>query len=238
MIKLHHLLSGEMLDWKIQPADLKIMEKREIIISERSSNVFIKFVKKNSYCKYNIVVSGAAVFTPCCEKIKELSKEVGKEVARRGHTLITGATSGVPYYAALGCKEAGGFNIGFSPAASERAHLKTYRLPIDAFDVMIYTGSDYTGRDELMTKAADGIIIICGRTGTLHEFATAVESKKIVGVLEGSGGTADKIKDLMKDIYIPYSKKIIFEKDPAALVSKIVMAIAQKKKDNKCLLKE
>jgi len=59
-----------------------------------------------------------------------------------------------------------------------------------------------------------------------------------VGVLEGSGGTADKIKDLMKDIYIPYSKKIIFEKDPAALVSKIVMAIAQKKKDNKCLLKE
>jgi len=28
-----------------------------------------------------------------------------------------------------------------------------------------------------------------------------------VGVLEGSGGTADKIKDLMKDIYIPYSKR-------------------------------
>jgi len=59
-----------------------------------------------------------------------------------------------------------------------------------------------------------------------------------VGVLEGSGGTADKIKDLMKDIYIPYSKKIIFEKDPDVLVDKIIMAIAQKKKDNQCLLKK
>jgi len=63
-------------------------------------------------------------------------------------------------------------------------------------------------------------------------------SQKNSGSFRGKRRHADKIKDLMKDIYIPYSKKIIFEKDPAALVSKIVMAIAQKKKDNKCLLKE
>jgi len=190
------------------------------------------------HCKYNIVVSGAAVLTPCCKNIKEISKELGREVARRGHTLITGATSGVPYYAALGCKEVGGYNVGFSPAASERAHLKTYRLPIDAFDIMIYTGGDYTGRDVLMTKSADGVIIVCGRIGTLHEFAAAIESKKPIGVLEGTGGIADKIRGLIKGIYSRLSKTIIFEKDPDVLVDRLISVIAKSKKDNSCLIKK
>ena len=160
--------------------------------------------------KYEIVVSGAAQMSHCCKNIKELAKEVGREIARQKCNLVTGATTGAPYFVALGCKEAGGFVIGFSPATSEEAHLKTYKLPLKPFNVMVYTGADYTGRNVIMTKSADGVIIICGRMGTFHEFATAFEVQKPIGVLEGTGGTADKIK-LIATGPFRGAKKIIYK---------------------------
>jgi uncharacterized protein (TIGR00725 family) len=182
--------------------------------------------------KFEIVVSGAAQVSHCCEKIEELSKEVGREIARQNCNLVTGATTGVPYFAALGCAEAGGFSIGFSPAATEAAHLKTYRLPLTPFDIMIYTGADYTGRNIIMTKSADGVIIICGRMGTLHEFVTAFELQKPIAVLEGSGGTADKIRQIATGPYRGV-KKIIYEKDPKALVKNLIELIKKEKKFNR-----
>src|SRR4030043_1119503 len=99
---------------------------------------------------YKIAVSGAAHICHCCKDIEKISEKVGREVARQKCVLVTRATSGVPYFSALGCKKAGGFNVGFSPATSESAHLETYKLPVEPFDVMIYTGADYVGRDTLM----------------------------------------------------------------------------------------
>jgi len=185
--------------------------------------------------KYTIAVSGAAQITHCCQGIEELSKEVGREIARQNCILITGATTGVPYFSALGCNEVGGFNVGFSPAISENAHLKTYRLPLHPFDVMIYTGSDYVGRNIIMTKSADGVIIICGRIGTLHEFATAFEIQKPIGVLEGTGGTADKIKQIATGPYRGV-KKIVYEKDPKEVVRKLIKMIEAEKKRNSKIL--
>jgi hypothetical protein len=179
--------------------------------------------------QYKIAVSGAAEISHCCDNIIVLSKEIGKEIARAHCVLVSGATTGVPYFSAQGCKQAGGFNVGFSPAGSEAEHIKRYRLPMDVFDVMVYTGADYSGRDIIMTKSADAIIIACGRMGTLHEFTTAVECGKIIGVLEGSGGTADKIRGLVKGTYRGI-KRIIYDSDPAALVRKVVEKIDTEKK--------
>lgn len=182
--------------------------------------------------KYEIVVSGAAQIGHCCKNIKEIAKEVGREIARQRCNLVTGATTGVPYFVALGCRKLGGFAIGFSPAASEEAHLKTYKLPLEPFNVMVYTGADYAGRNVIMTKSADGVIIICGRMGTLHEFTTAFEIQKPIGVLEGSGGTADKIKLIATGPFRGV-KKIIYEKDPKKLVRKLVKLIDKEKKKYK-----
>lgn len=171
--------------------------------------------------KYEIVISGAAQVDHCCQGIREIAKQVGREVARQKCNLVTGATTGVPYFAALGCAEAKGFNIGFSPAASERAHLKTYKLPLIPFDVMIYTGADYTGRNIIMTKSADGVIIVCGRMGTLHEFVTAFELQKPIAILEGTGGIADRIKKIAVGPHRRGTKKIIYEKDPKKISGKV-----------------
>ena len=181
--------------------------------------------------KYEIVVSGAANVGRCCKDIKEISKEIGREIARQKCNLVTGATTGVPYFSALGCAEAGGFNIGFSPAVSERAHLKSYKLPLAPFDVMIYTGADYTGRNVTMTKSADGVIIVCGRMGTLHEFITAFELQKPIAVLEGTGGMADRIREIVAGPHRG-AKKIIFEKDVKKLVKKLIIQIKKEKRSN------
>ncbi len=160
-----------------------------------------------------------------------MSEEVGREVARQKCILVTGATTGVPYFSALGCNKEGGFNVGFSPATSEAAHLKTYKLPVEPFDVMIYTGADYVGRNMILTRSVDGVIIICGRMGTLHEFATAFEIQKPIGVLEGTGGTADKIKKIATGPYRGV-KKIIYDRNPRSLVQKLIKQIKKEKELN------
>ena len=177
------------------------------------------------------MVSGAAHVGHCCKDIKKISKEVGREIARQKCNLVTGATTGVSYFAALGCAEADGFNIGFSPAVSEKAHLKSYKLPLIPFDVVIYTGADYTGRNVTMTKSADGVIIICGRMGTLHEFITAFELQKPIAVLEGTGGMADRIREISAGPYRG-AKKIIYERDPKKLVKKLIVQIKKEKNKN------
>lgn len=181
---------------------------------------------------YKIAVSGAADIRHCCPEIKELSEEVGREIVKQGGILLTGATTGAPYFAAKGAKKVKGISIGFSPASTEKEHIKTYRLPIDYFDLIVYTGFDYIGRNLILTKAADGVIIICGRTGTLNEFTVAFESKTPVGVLQGSGGTADLIDEVLKRGYRPKTK-IVYDRTPKKLVQKLISLIKKEKRSNK-----
>jgi hypothetical protein len=178
--------------------------------------------------KYKIVVSGAAKVGHCSKNIEKISKEIGKEVVRQNCILLTGATTGCPYFAAQGANKAGGISIGFSPAASEKEHKKVYKLPTDQFNVMIYTGFDYAGRNLLLTRAADGVIVICGRMGTLNEFTIAYEDRRPIGVLSGSGGTADLIQTITRR---PHKKRgpIVYDIDPKKLVQKLIKEIKKDK---------
>src|SRR3982750_4786427 len=111
---------------------------------------------------YKIAVSGSAI-NNCAPGAFKKAFEVGRQIALQKCVLITGATIGVPQWATRGAKAAGGISIGLSPAVSRQAHVKTYKLPTKYMDLIIYTGFDYSGRNMLMTKAADGVIVICGR---------------------------------------------------------------------------
>lgn len=174
--------------------------------------------------KYKICVSGAAETSHCAKNALMFTKEIGKEIAKHNCVLITGATTGIPYWASMGAKEGGGMSIGFSPAASQEAHIKTYRLPADTFDVIVYTGFNYAGRNLLMTRAADGVIVVCGRMGTLNEFTIAFEDQKPIGVLEGTGGTADMIKEIVAKTKRG-SGKIVYDSNPKKLVEKLIKLI-------------
>lgn len=182
--------------------------------------------------KIKIYVAGAAEVSNCCPKIEDLGKEIGKEISKQDCVLLTGATTGVPYFAAQGFKKAGGLSIGFSPAGSKKEHIKSYNLPIDMFDLIIYTGFDYVGRNLIATKAADAVIVACGRTGTMNEFTIAFETGTPIGVLQESGGTADFIEDILRKGYRPV-KKIVYDTDPKRLVKKVIALVKKEQKKQK-----
>jgi uncharacterized protein (TIGR00725 family) len=190
----------------------------------RSSRV----AHKTHRLKYTICVSGAAAGS-CLVTAKDVAFEVGREIARQKQVIVTGATTGVPYYAAEGAKSENGVSIGYSPAVSHREHVNKYHLPDDAFDVMVYTGFDYSGRNLLMVRSADAVIFICGRIGTLNEFTTAFEDDKVIGVLMGSGGITDEVAHIV-EISHRGSGGIIYEADPKKLVDKVIKAIKERQK--------
>lgn len=207
------------------------MEIKKIGIKKRRSVRAASEGNYTSRLKYKICVSGAAETGHCADGTFEKAEQVGREIAKRGLILVTGATTGAPYWAAKGAKEAGGFVIGLSPAASKLAHLKSYRLPVDYHDLIIYTGFDYAGRNLLLTRSSDAIITICGRIGTLNEFTIGFEDRKPMGVLEGTGGTADRIREIIEQSHRGPGK-VVYSHDPAELVDQLVMMIESEEKKN------
>jgi uncharacterized protein (TIGR00725 family) len=188
-------------------------------------------LSRRQHLKYKICISGAADTGHCAIDAPEKAEELGREIARRGMVLVTGATVGIPYWAAKGAKEEGGVVIGLSPAASEAAHIKTYKLPTDYHDIIVYTGFEYSGRNLLLTRSADAIINICGRMGTLNEFTIAFEDNKPIGVLEGTGGTADELRDIVKKMHRGPGR-VVYSKDIKELLDKVVEEIEKDKKSN------
>ena len=170
---------------------------------------------------YSICVSGAAA-GESVEQGCGLAYEVGLHIAKAGHVVTTGATVGLPLYAAKGAKDAGGMSIGFSPAASLKEHTKKYRLPIGFFDYINFTGMHYIGRDIHLVLSSEAVITVGGRMGSLHEFTTALEAHMPCGVLLGSGGLADAIPDLLETLEEPAGSLVIFDTDPERLVKKVI----------------
>lgn len=171
---------------------------------------------------YQICVSGAAR-GESVEEGKELARLLGAAIARAGHSLMTGATIGLPNYAAEGYKAAGGtMSVGISPASSKVEHVMKYRLPIKAYDTILYSGLHYVGRDTLLITSSDAVVSIGGRLGTLHEFTIAMETETPIGFLQGAGGVSQEIQTLM-DLAHPlrHGSFVTFEDDADKLIAEI-----------------
>ena len=154
--------------------------------------------------------------------------ELGREIARQGAEIVTGATTGFPLWSARGAKEAGGISLGLSPAATEKEHVEGYQLPVEFMDDIIYTGQGYPGRDILLTRSADAVILGCGRIGTIHEFAVAFEDKKPIGVLQGPWDMDETLQMILDRAHRP-NDKIIFDPDPKNLVERIMAMVEEGK---------
>ena len=170
---------------------------------------------------FKICVSGAAAGDTVIASA-EKAYTIGREIALSGAVLVTGATTGLPLEAARGNYENGGLTIGFSPAATPIAHLKAYKLPIEYHDVIVYTGFDYSGRNLILTRAADAIISVGGRMGTLNEFTIAFEDRKTIGILLDSGGIVDEIPHLLHTAKKEIKSHVIYDTDPKRLVEKVL----------------
>jgi len=182
----------------------------------------------DGYGVVKICVSGAAETGYCGLDAFEKAKEVGREIARQGGIITTGATTGFPLYAAMGAKDECGFSIGFSPAATEREHIEVYKLPLDYMDVIVYTGFGYSGRDLLLIRSSDAVVIGCGRIGTLNEFSVAFEDRRPIGILEGSWETDEILQRVIEAAHRP-NEKVIYDTDPKALVERLIEMVIKDK---------
>ena len=183
---------------------------------------------KHGHQQIKICVSGAAETSHCGLGALDKAKELGREIARQGAILVTGATTGFPLWAAMGAKEVGGISIGFSPAASEREHVDVYKLPLDYMDLIIYTGFGYPGRDLLLTRSSDGVVFGCGRIGTIHEFTIAFEDDKPMGIFEGPWEMSGELKEIIEKGHRP-NTKIVFNEDPKKIVEQVIEVVKKNK---------
>lgn len=193
----------------------------------------VKLVPKSPKHRFTICVSGAAR-GKTVDMDYELAFELGRQVALHGHVLITGATIGLPDWAAQGAKSVGGMSIGISPASSAKEHVNKYRLPTTAYDFILYSGLQYVGRDTLLVQSSDAVLSIGGRMGTVHEFAIAIESHIPVGVLKDAGGVGDEFEHLMMaagmchDGVCDTKHDVFFGQKPDLLVERIVKILEER----------
>jgi len=97
-----------------------------------------------------------------------LAEEVGRELARRGATLICGGLGGVMEAACRGATSEGGLTIGILPGNTPDTANPYVGIPI-------VTGVGYA-RNIAVVKSAQAVIAVGGSYGTLTEIAYALQS--------------------------------------------------------------
>jgi uncharacterized protein (TIGR00725 family) len=159
-------------------------------------------------------------------RVQSLAERLGAALARSDCILITGATTGLPDLIGRAFRGHGGrFVLGISPATNRREHAELYKLPEDGVDLIVYTGFGLKGRNVINVRSADVVLIVGGATGTLNEFTIAYDEGKIIGVLEGSGGIADHIREVIDVCKKPTRGVVFFQSDPEKLVRRCLQAL-------------
>ena len=114
------------------------------------------------------IIGGRAENTnePCMA----LAEEIGRELGKRGITIVCGGQDGIMQAACKGCRENGGTTIGIMKG-------KGYELANPYIDYVIPTSMDLA-RNNIIIWTGMGIIAFDGRYGTLMEIALSLDIGK------------------------------------------------------------
>jgi uncharacterized protein (TIGR00725 family) len=104
----------------------------------------------------------------CSKKEAKLAEEVGRELARRGATLICGGLGGIMKAACKGASAEGGTTIGILPGNDRQTANPYVKIPI-------VTGLG-EARNVIVVKSAQAVIAVCGSYGTLSEISYALKN--------------------------------------------------------------
>jgi uncharacterized protein (TIGR00725 family) len=147
-----------------------------------------------------------------------LARRLGRRIAERNCTIVTGACPGLPHAAVLGATEAGGISLGVSPALSREEHINVYNSPLQPYTTMVFTGSGLMGRETHNIHSSDFVLFVGGRSGTLGEFCIAYDEGKMIGILTNSGGISNEFQRIAALVQKDTGSTIIAGDDPEKLV--------------------
>jgi hypothetical protein len=158
---------------------------------------------------------------PIADHAMSTAAEVGRLIAIAGAVLVSGGRGGIMLAVSRGAAMAGGIVIGLMPGL-DRTEANPY------VTIPICTGLGGI-RNHLTIRAADAVIMIAGSTGTLNE-ATIAYAKKPLIVIEGTGGWADRLRDVLyegKHFDLRRTAVVQFVSSAAAAVDAAVAAAAR-----------
>ncbi|MFA5102548.1 MAG: TIGR00725 family protein [Candidatus Thermoplasmatota archaeon] len=132
-----------------------------------------------------IAVCGSDSDDPALSSVMlQTAERVGAGIASQGGILVCGGRGGVMEAACRGAKTCQGLTVGILPESKQEAN---------AFvDVPVPTGLGMR-RNLLVVNAADVVIAIGGRWGTLSEICFAVIFEKPVVLVAGTGGCVQEL---------------------------------------------
>ena len=158
-----------------------------------------------------------------------VAESLGRAIVDQDCILITGETTGLPELVAQAVRTHGGVSVGISPAHSFEEHQERYHLPQQRSDIVIYTGFGFKGRNVINIRSSDIVVIFRGSTGTLNEFTIAYDEGKIIGILEGTGGVADHVSEIVRAIAKTTQAALFFERDAVQLLRMCLAELARRR---------
>ena len=103
----------------------------------------------------------------CTIEVERTAQELGEKLTKVADILVSGGLSGVMEAVCSGFKSAGGLTMGINPSYNKTDANKFV-------DIVIPTGLGLA-RNVLVVKAADVVIALSGRAGTLSEIAYCIQ---------------------------------------------------------------
>ncbi|HVQ37392.1 MAG TPA: hypothetical protein VMS31_07665 [Pyrinomonadaceae bacterium] len=179
--------------------------------------------------KINVGVMGSAeADKSASEGIAGKARALAQAIAVHQQViLLTGATTGVVHLVGKAAHDSGIFHVGISPAANSREHVESYKLPLDACDVIVYTGFGLKGRNVVLVRSCDIVVFIAGSMGSLNEFTIAHDEGKVIGCLTGTGGVADEADYLLTRFSKETGAQVFQHRDPAKLLETCLTNLGQ-----------
>jgi len=177
--------------------------------------------------KVKVGVMGSAGEAPqgaSGEALRAQAEALGRAIAARGCVTLTGGTTGLPHAAGAAAHAAGGLHVGISPASDAREHVERFGLPLEGTDVLVYTGFGLKGRNVVLVRSCDVVIIFRGGMGTLNELTIAHDEGRVVGCLKGTGGVADEAERILGALPKKSNAVVIFDEEPERLLERCLEA--------------
>ncbi len=135
---------------------------------------------------------GSAADLKYGRRAKAAARELGRQLAANGCTLVYGAErdySSLPTEAAMAARAAGGLTVGVTYGKGRNVGIGS-----EAPGVVIATGLERGGgREFVLVNSCDVVILVSGGSGTLCEATIAYQSGIPMIALAGFGGWADKL---------------------------------------------
>ncbi len=150
----------------------------------------------------------------------DLARRLGRRIAERGATIVTGACPGLPHAAVIGAHEKGGQSLGVSPALSREEHVNVYGSPLQPYTTIVFTGSGLMGRETHNIHSSDFVLFVGGRSGTLGEFCIAYDEGKLIGILTNSGGISNEFERIAEIVHKETGSILVTDDNPEVLVDR------------------